>query len=248
MAQFDGKTVIVTGSGSGIGRATAIMFAARGAHVVVSDIDEAKCQETMGMIEGSAEYKVCDVADAAQVEALVGFAQQQFGGLHAMVNNAGITGAQMTTVDLPVDEWNRVLATNLSGTFYGMKYAIPAILASGGGAIVNLSSILGQVGFGNLPAYVATKHGIIGVTRTAAIEYSGQGVRVNAVGPGFIETPFSQAAIEDPNLREILIGMHPIGRVGQPEEVAELITWLCSDAASFCTGGYYPVDGGYLDN
>lgn len=200
------------------------------------------------MMDGEASYFVCDVAEAAQVSDLIQFAMQTYGGLHMLVNNAGITGPQVPTAEYPIDGWSEVLAVNLSGVFYGMRFGIPAILESGGGAIVNLSSILGQVGFGNLPAYVASKHGILGITRTTAIEYSGQGVRVNAVGPGFIETPFSQAAIDDPNMREILVGMHPIGRVGQPEEVAELITWLCSDRASFCTGGYYPVDGGYLDN
>jgi NAD(P)-dependent dehydrogenase (short-subunit alcohol dehydrogenase family) len=147
---------------------------------------------------------------------------------------------------MSVEGWQKVLSVNLSGVFYCMRYEIPAMLKTGGGAVVNMASILGAVGFAGSPGYVAAKHGIVGLTRNAALEYSAQGIRVNAVGPGFIKTPLLRDLEKDPATMEMLVGLHPIGRLGQPEEVAELVVWLSSDKASFVTGAYYPVDGGYL--
>jgi NAD(P)-dependent dehydrogenase (short-subunit alcohol dehydrogenase family) len=169
---------------------------------------------------------------------------ETFGGLNVAVNNAGIGGAQAPTGEYPLDSWRQVLGINLDGVFYGMRYEIPAMLESGGGAIVNMASILGSVGFANAPAYVAAKHGVLGLTKNAAIEYSAKGIRVNSVGPGFIRTP-----LLDNNLDEATLGviatMHPIQRLGTAQEVADLVAFLCSDEASFCTGGYYLVDGAY---
>lgn len=249
MAELEDKVAIVTGAASGIGRSTALALAREGAQVVVSDVDEAGGQETVRLIEqqgGEAIFVKTDVSDPGAVEALVDKAVETYGRLDVMVNNAGIGGEQALLADYSLENWNRVIGINLSGVFYGMKYAIPAMLASGGGSIINVASILGQVGFATAPAYVAAKHGIVGLTKNAALEYSAQGVRVNAVGPGFIRTPMIEQLEEDEATNQMLVSMHPIGRLGEPEEVAELIVWLASDKASFVTGSYYPVDGGYL--
>lgn len=249
MAELEDKVAIVTGAASGIGRSTALALAREGAQVVVSDVDEAGGQETVRLIEqqgGEAIFVKTDVSDPGAVEALVDKAVETYGRLDVMVNNAGIGGEQALLADYSLENWNRVIGINLSGVFYGMKYAIPAMLKSGGGSIINVASILGQVGFATAPAYVAAKHGIVGLTKNAALEYSAQGVRVNAVGPGFIRTPMIEQLEEDEATNQMLVSMHPIGRLGEPEEVAELIVWLASDKASFVTGSYYPVDGGYL--
>lgn len=160
-------------------------------------------------------------------------------------NNAGIGGPLAQTGEYPIDGWDKVIAINLSGVFYGMRYQIPAILAAGGGAIVNMASILGMTGTRNSPAYVAAKHGVVGVTKAAALEYANQNIRINSVGPGYIITPLITKTLTEEQ-QEGLVGLHPIGRLGQPEEVAELVLWLSSDKASFVTGHYYAVDGGYL--
>jgi NAD(P)-dependent dehydrogenase (short-subunit alcohol dehydrogenase family) len=245
---LDNKVAIVTGAGSGIGRAIAIQFAAAGARVVVSDINEDGGQDTVRQITASgrqAAFFKADTAQPANNEALVGEAVKRFGALHVAVNNAGIGGPQAPTGAYPIDGWDKVIAVNLSGVFYGMRYQIPAIKAAGGGSIVNITSILGQVGFRNSPAYVAAKHGIVGLSKNAALEHAPDKIRVNSVGPGFIRTPLVENNLSAAAL-ETIAGMHALGRLGEPSEVAELVLWLSSDKASFVTGAYYAVDGGYL--
>lgn len=246
---FSGKTAIVTGGGSGIGLACAMLYAANGAKVVISDVNEAHGNEAVERIKsngGEAIFIKADVSKAEDCEALVQQTMDAFGRLDIAVNNAGIGGESKPIADMSIEGWNKVIGVNLNSVFYGMKYQIPAMLKNGGGAIVNMASILGQVGFANSAAYVAAKHGVVGLSQNAAIEYSKQGVRVNAVGPGFIDTPLLSGAGMDDTMKQGLVQLHPIGRLGKPEEVAELVIWLSSDKASFVTGGYYAVDGAYL--
>ncbi|MFZ0625134.1 MAG: glucose 1-dehydrogenase [Acidimicrobiia bacterium] len=244
---YEDKVAIVTGGGSGIGEACALSFADCGAAVVVADYDEPAGNKIADAITGEggrASFFKVDVSDPDQVKALVDYTVAEYGGLHVAVNNAGIGGAQAPVGEYPLDSWHEVIGVNLNGVFYGMRYEIPAMLASGGGAILNMASILGSVGFANAPAYVAAKHGVVGMSKVAAIEYSAQGIRVNSVGPGFIRTPLLDANLDEDTLK-MIAGMHPIQRLGTAEEVAALVTFLCSDEASFCTGGYYLVDGAY---
>lgn len=246
---MEGKVALVTGGSSGIGAAVAEAFAQRGARVIVSDIDEEGGGEIVRRIEaegGEARFITADVSVPEQVEALVQQTVGAFGQLDYACNNAGIAGGTAPTADHTLEAWQRVIDINLSGVFYSMKYEIPAMLESGGGAIVNMASILGQVGFAQAPGYVAAKHGVLGLTKTTALEYAQQGVRVNAVLPAFIHTPLISPLEEDEETREMLIGLHPMGRLGDPEEVAGLVVWLCSDEASFVTGSPYLVDGGYV--
>jgi len=247
MKLLQDKVAIVTGAGSGIGRSVAIAYAREGARVVVSDMDEESANQTVRLIasEGGEGFFVkCDVSSPEDNEALVWATFGKYGALHIGCNNAGIGGAMAPTGMYPVEAWDKVIAVNLSGAFYGARYQIPAMLNSGGGVIINMASILGNVGFANSPAYVAAKHGLIGLTKNIALEYSSKGIRANAVGPGFIKTPLLKDLDEE--TMNWLVGRHPIGRMGEPEEVAELVLWLSSPKASFITGSYYPVDGGYL--
>lgn len=243
------KVAIVTGAASGIGRAIALDYAEAGARVVVSDTDTAGGEETVALVRkagGNAFFARADVSVAEDCSKLVERTVDTYGRLDIACNNAGIGGELAPTADYPLEAWNRVIAVNLSGVFHCMRAQIPAMLKCGGGAIVNIASILGAVGFANAPAYTAAKHGVLGLTKAAAQEYGVQGVRINAVGPAFIHTPMIERLESDPATLAGLIAMHPIGRLGRPEEVAALVTWLSSPAASFATGTYYPIDGGYL--
>ncbi len=247
MKTLKDKVAIVTGGGSGIGRATSELFAKEGAKIVVSDIDEKKGNDVVAAITkagGEAIFVKADTSSATDNENLVKKAVEKFGGLHIAVNNAGIGGPLGLTGDYPIDGWEKVIDINLSGVFYGMRYQIPAMLKSGGGSIVNLASILGNTGTKQSPAYVAAKHGVVGLTKAAALEYASQGVRVNSIGPGYIKTPLLDML--DDETMKALVGLHPIGRLGEANEVGELALFLASPKASFVTGGYYPVDGGYL--
>lgn len=244
---FSGKSAIVTGGGSGIGAAVAHELAAAGAKVLVADRNGESANTVADSIKatgGTALAHELDVSDAVEVEAMVGAAVRAFGGLHLAVNNAGIGGPSAPTADYPLDGWHSVINVNLNGVFYGLKYEIPAIIKSGGGAVVNMASILGTLAFAQAPAYVTAKHGLVGLTKTAAIEYAKQGVRINAVGPGFIDTPLLSNNLDKATLDHVA-GLHPVGRLGTSEEVSALTCFLLSDAASFITGSYHLVDGGY---
>ena len=243
------KVALVTGAASGIGRCVALTWAREGARVVLADLNEEQGQETAALVRelgAEALYLRADAGSPADHEALVALTMRHFGRLDAACNNAGIGGVSAPTVDYPLDAWEQVLRVNLSGVFYACKYQIAAMLLGGGGSIINMASILGAVGFANSAAYTAAKHGVLGLTKAAALEYSARGVRVNAVGPGFIHTPMISGLEQDPSTHAALVAAHPMGRLGQPEEIAELVAWLASDRASFVTGAYYPVDGGYL--
>lgn len=245
---FEGKVAVVTGAASGIGAAVARMLAQRGAKVLLADLDINGAEEVAAEIVaagGTASAVETNVADAVEVEAMVETAKRTYGGLHLAVNNAGIGGPAMPTGEYPLDGWQKVIDTNLNSVFYGMRYQIPAMLASGGGAIVNMASILGSVGFATASAYVAAKHGVVGVTKVAAMEYAKQGIRINAVGPGFIDTPLLSKHLDEPTL-DYIRGLHPIGRLGTADEVAALTCFLLSTQASFITGSYHLVDGGYV--
>ena len=243
-----GKVALVTGGGSGIGRASALTFAREGAKVVVADVVVEGGEETVRLIQqrgGEAIFVKTDVSRAAEVEALVARAVQTYGRLDCAHNNAGIEGAAATTIDYAEDAWERVIAINLKGVWLCMKYEIPHLLKQGGGAIVNTASTAGLVGYRGGAAYVASKHGVVGLTKTAALEYTKAGVRVNAVCPGAIDTPMmGRITGHRPQRAERMAASEPVGRMGRPEEIAEAVVWLCSEAASFVTGHAMAVDGG----
>lgn len=247
MKLLDSKVAIITGAGSGIGKATAELFAREGAKVIVSDINEANGKSAVEDIKrngGEAFYIHADSSKAEDNEALVKQTLEKYGRLDIAVNNAGIGGPLAPTGEYPVDGWQKVININLSGVFYGLRYQIPAMLERGG-SIINIASILGSAGAKFSPAYVAAKHGVVGLTKAAALEYADKKIRINSVGPGYIKTPLVMNTLEQAAL-DALVGLHPIGRLGESQEIAELILWLASDKASFVTGSYYPADGGYL--
>ena len=247
MKLLESKVAIITGAGSGIGKATAELFAREGAKVVVSDISEKKGQAVVEEIKksgGEAFFVKADSSKAEDNEALVKQAIEKYGSLDIAVNNAGIGGPFGPTGEYPLDGWQKVIDINLSGVFYGLRYQIPA-MEKKGGSIINIASILGHTGTKMSPAYVASKHGVVGLTRAAALEYADKKVRINAVGPGYIKTPLVMNSL-DADALDSLVALHPIGRLGEPREIAEMLLWLASSKSSFVTGAYYPVDGGYL--
>jgi NAD(P)-dependent dehydrogenase (short-subunit alcohol dehydrogenase family) len=245
------NTALVTGAGSGIGRATALAFARLGARVVCADIDGALGEETARRareLGAEAAFERLDVTDPQAHIAVVDAVRARFGALHAAVNNAGISVGPSRSyrplAEMGLCDWEAIMKVNVDGVFYGLRAQIPALLAGGGGAIVNVASIMGQVAHAGLGAYATSKHAVVGLTRVAALDYAGQGIRINAVGPGYVDTPM--LAGKDDATRAMLAARHPLGRLAQPDEIAEVIVWLCGAKASFVTGAYYPVDGGYL--
>jgi len=247
--QFYGKVALITGAGSGIGRATAVKFAREGAKVIVADISTEGGDETVQMIKdfgGESSFIKADITQEYEVEALVDRTVEKYGRLDCAHNNAGITGYSTPLLDCTLDEWDAVMNLNLRGTFLCLKYEITQMLNQGGGAIVNTSSTMGVVAHANGPAYIASKHGIIGLTRSAALGYVKNNIRVNAVCPGNTETPiFDHLKKNMADVYEGLVAATPIGRFAQPNEIADAVVWLCSDAASYCTGHAMVVDGCY---
>ena len=246
MEELKNKTAIITGAGSGIGKATAELFVREGAKVVVSDINEQNGRAVVAEINNNGGEAIFIKADTSKPEDnknLVEETLRKYGSLDIAVNNAGIGGPIEMAGKYPIDGWQQVIEVNLSGVFYGMRYQIPA-MEEKGGSIVNVSSILGQVGTKRSPAYVASKHGMVGLTKAAALEYADKNVRVNVIGPGYIKTPLLN--VLDQDTLDYVANLHPLKRLGESEEVAELILWLASPKSSFVTGSYYAVDGGYL--
>ena len=250
MTQFSGQVALVTGAASGIGRATALALALAGAAVVVSDITVTTGQETARLIVaggGQATFIRTNVADEASVANLVRQTVDQYGRLDIAINNAGIAGRSGKVADYPVDDWHRVLAVNLNGVFYCMQHQIPPMLEQEGGVIVNTASIAGLRGYANGSAYSASKHGLIGLTKSAALEYAQNNIRINAVCPVFTRTPLFEQIFElRPDFEEKLVRNIPMRRYGQPEDIAEVIVWLCSSQAGFITGQAIPIDGGLM--
>ncbi|WP_312696375.1 SDR family NAD(P)-dependent oxidoreductase [Sphingobacterium mizutaii] len=245
MKQLNDKVAIVTGGVSGIGKAIVELFVKEGAKVVIADLNEKLGEELINNLgEGNVIFIKADASSAEDNKKIVEAAIENFGALHIAVNNAGIGGESNAVADLSIEGWKKVIDINLNGVFYGMHYQIPEI-EKVGGSIINMASILGAVGFAKSSAYVAAKHGVVGLTQTAGWEYATKGVRINAIGPGFIATPLVEANLDADSLK-YLETQHAFQRLGKPEEVAELALWLASDKASFVTASYYPVDGGYL--
>jgi NAD(P)-dependent dehydrogenase (short-subunit alcohol dehydrogenase family) len=252
LEQLTGKVALVTGGASGIGRATALTFAREGAKVVIGDMNAEGARQTVHIITesgGEATFVQVDVTQATEVEAMISKTVETYGRLDCAHNNAGIAGRMRAPLhECPEDVWDHVLNINLKGVWLCMKYEIIQMLQQGGGSIVNTASIMGLVGsWSGTSAYNASKHGVVGLTKTAALEYAKLGIRINAVCPGYIRTPLIEnALLSRPEMEEQIILRHPVGRMGRPEEIAEAVVWLCSDAASFVTGHTMTVDGGYV--
>ena len=246
-----GRVALVTGAGSGIGRATSLVFAREGAKVMAVDLTDGPMQETVNLIVGGggeASGMTADVSKAEEVQRMVSETVSRFGRIDAAFNNAGIhTGTRIPFHEYPEDEWDRVIGVNLKGVWLCIKYELPQMLVQGGGAIVNTSSVAGLVASSGTSAYTASKHGVAGLTKSAAMDYARQGIRVNAVAPGVIMTPMMDLIMESNNTpQDELHNDQPIGRMGKPEEIAEVVVWLCTDAASYVTGHVFPIDGGYM--
>jgi NAD(P)-dependent dehydrogenase (short-subunit alcohol dehydrogenase family) len=248
--KLESKTALVTGGGSGIGRAAAIAFANAGANVVVADVDATAGEETVTLIEaasGTALFVLADVSKSKSVEGMVNAAVAAYGGLDCAFNNAGIQGELSQTADCSEENWDHITGINLKGVWLCMKYEIAQMLKQGGGAIVNNSSNFGLVGSNGMPAYSASKHGVIGLTKTAALEYAQSGIRVNAICPGPVQTPLVDKILESqPDIIDAIISREPIGRMGEAEEIAHAVVWLCSAQATFVVGAVLPVDGGFV--
>jgi NAD(P)-dependent dehydrogenase (short-subunit alcohol dehydrogenase family) len=246
MNRFSGKTVLVTGGATGIGRATARAFALEGANVVIGDID-GLAADTVALIVADGGQAVWEMADVSRPEdgtRLVEACVRHFGGLHAAFNNAGVLPPPMPMHEMPAEDVERILAVDLKGVFFCMQAQIRHFLVNGGGAIVNTASVAGVVADPNMASYVAAKHGVVGLTKAAAIEYAQRGIRVNAIGPGFIDTPMTQAWADSEEFKAAFFAQNISGRAGQPEEVAGTVLHLCSDAASFINGSLFIIDGG----
>lgn len=247
MAELDGKVAFVTGAASGIGRASAVALAKAGASVLIMDLDEAGLSATAGLIEGqggSVAVSVGNVAHRTDVDVAVNHAVDRFGGLNVAHNNAGIVGPGVPFAEFPEDEFRKVQDVNLLGVFHCMQAQIPHMLAAGGGAIVNTASVVGRTALPELCAYVTSKHAVVGLTKTVALEYASRGIRVNSISPGYVVTNMTEKFFTQEH-REAFMAMHPIGRGSAPEEVANLALWLLSDKASYLVGADIPVDGGY---
>ena len=250
--QLNGKVALITGGASGIGRATALTFAREGAKLIIADMNEDGGQQTVHMITehgGEATFVQVDVSRATEVEAMISKTVQTYGRLDCAHNNAGIGSRPRVLLhELSEESWERVISINLKGVWLCMKYEIIQMCTQGGGAIVNTASIMGLVGsWSRSGVYNASKHGVVGLTKTAALEYAKLGIRVNAVCPGYIRTPLIEEALtSNPEMEAQIVARHPVGRMGRPEEIAEAVMWLCSDAASFVTGHTMTVDGGYV--
>jgi 2-dehydro-3-deoxy-L-rhamnonate dehydrogenase (NAD+) len=244
-ADLEGKVVLVTGAGSGIGEACARRAAAGGARVAVVDITREAAERVASEIGGDARAIVADVAEEGSVADMVATVVEQFGRLDGAINNAGIGGAQFAVGDYSLDDWRRVMRVNLDGVFLCLREEIRAMRTTGGGSIVNMASVLAAAGYPEQVAYVTSKHALVGLTRVAALDHASDGIRVNAVGPAFILTPLVEQTMT-PEAIAAVAPMHALGRWGRPEEVAEMTAWLLSDAASFATATFYPLDGGLL--
>lgn len=247
-SEFKNRVAFITGASSGIGAATALAFAQQGANVVIADVNPkgeevASAARKLGV---QAIYQKCDTASPFDVENAIKRTLQEFGHLHYAFNNAGVDGAQAPTSECTEENWDKVLSINLKGVWLCMKYQIPQMLKQGSGVIVNCSSVAGLMGFAGIPAYTASKHGVIGLTKAAALELAPRKIRVNAICPGVIDTPMVDHYVKgDAELKRQMIANEPIGRMGKPEEVADSVLWLCSSRSSFVTGVALPVDGGW---